>query len=199
MTPLNRVGPERSRVTRGLRRFYWTAVGYGLTLALLTLAAGAGLASAKGVLGIILAAMAVNAFFLFLLQSRFMRGLADPELAWPQLGAAAAIACLALYHFDYDRGLALLCFFPILAIGLFRFHLRDFLLAAAVLVVSYAALTGLMLGLKPAQVDVQRQALHLLVLLLGLPAWAFFCSRVTVLRQQVRPAHEELSTAVATI
>ena len=199
MTPLTGVSPERSRVTRGLRRFYWTAVGYALALALLTLAAGAGLVSAPGVLGTILAAMGVNAAFLFLLHSSFLRRVADPELAWPQLVAATAIACLALYHFDYDRGLALLSFFPILAIGLFRFGQRDFLLAAAMLVAAYAALTVVLLALKPAAVDVQRQALHLLVLLLGLPAWAAFCSRMTVLRQQVRPAHEELSTAVATI
>jgi diguanylate cyclase (GGDEF)-like protein len=188
-----------NRLTRGMRRFAWVASGYGVSIALLVLAYAAGLMSGLGTLLVLLPALAANVAFFTLLRNPRGAQPGDPELIWPQVLAALAIACIGLYHFDYDRGLALLVFFPILAIGLFRFGARDFLLAAGLVILGYAAVTGLLFWLKPTSIDVQRQAFHLLVLSLALPAYGFFGARVNELGRQVRPAYQELSTAVATI
>ena len=175
------------------------AGAYGACLLLLIFAFATGLVSGLGTLSVALAIVAVNAAFFTLLRGGRSERFRDPDMAWPQTLCAIAVSALALYHFDYDRALVLMVSFAIFTIGMFRFTLREFMITAGLIFFAYAGVSGLLLWFKPSTVDVQRLAFHLLVLALWLPPYAIFCARLSESRRRMRPAYEELSTAVATI
>jgi diguanylate cyclase (GGDEF)-like protein len=199
MTLLPRLETQETREQSRVVRFLWAAAAYGVCIALVIIAFAAGLVSAGGTLAIVLSIVSANAaIYAFLAEGRSER-FQDPDLVWPQTLAAIALLGLALYHFDYDRGVLLAAAFPIFAIGLFRHTARQFLVTAALIFAMYVAVTMLLFAFKPASVELQRQAFHLLVLCVALPAFAFFCSRLGDLALRMAPARDEFSTAVATI
>ena len=61
-----------------------------------------------------------------------------------------AIFAPVVYHFEYDRGLALLLAFGVIAIGLFRFATREFMLAAGIVIFTYALTTLMLVLFKPS-------------------------------------------------
>ena len=199
MTLLPRLETQETREQSRVVRFLWVAAVYGACIALLVIAFAAGLVGGLGTLAIALSIVAANAAIYALLSDGRSERFADPDLIWPQTACAVALLGLALYHFDYDRGLLLAAAFPIFGIALFRHTAREFLLTAGLIFGMYAAVTGLLFAFKPASVDLQRQAFHLLVLCVALPAFAFFCARLTDLGRRMRPAYDEFTTAVATI
>src|SRR5687767_3778040 len=189
------------RVTRpeGFRRFLLAGVGYAVGLGLLGLAHIAGLVSGLGAFVIAAASLLANLAFVALFREGFSDRFRDPDLVWPQTLAAIAIFAAIIYHFEYDRGLALLLSFGILGIGLFRFATREFMLAAGLIIFTYALTTLLLVLFRPAGVDVQREAFHLLALAVALPPFALLCGRASELGQRASPKHDEFTTALATI
>jgi hypothetical protein len=87
----------------------------------------------------------------------------------------------------------LLLSFGVMAIGLFRFATREFMLAAGLVIFTYALTTLMLVLFKPAAVDVQREAFHLLALAAALPPFALFCGRASELgphpSTEQRPVH----------
>jgi diguanylate cyclase (GGDEF)-like protein len=199
MIPFLGIDKQNTRSQERMSRFLWAASAYGVCFALLALAYAAALVGSLGALLIGTAIVAVNAVFFALFRSGVSERFADPDLVWAQTLCAAAILALGVYHFDYDRGLLLIAAFAIVTLGLFRFDVREFLASAALIVGVYGLASGLLLWLKPNSVELQRQALHLLVLALGLPPFALLCAKVSEVGRRMRPAFQELSTAVATI
>ena len=199
MTPFPGIETQRARVQSRVRRFLWVAAGYGAALILIFAAFAAKLLGAWGIVTLTLAIVAVNATFFALLSSGRSEDFRDAEMVWPQTIGAIAIFSLAFYHFDYDRGVVLLACFSILVIGLFRFGLRDYLTASILVFSGVIAAQVALFLFKPWSVDLQRQAFHLLVLVLSLPGFAYFCARLTDLNRRRQPAYDELTTAVATI
>src|SRR6185503_11676360 len=166
------------RTTRpeGLRRLLLAMVGYAAGLGLLGLAYIAALVSGLGAFMIALVTVAANAGLLLAFHTGAAERFRDRNLLWPQTLAALAVFATVVYFFDYDRGLALLLSFAVVAIGLFRFATREFMLAAGLVIFTYA-LTTLMLVLFKPSLDVQREAFHLLALAVALPPFAFLCGR----------------------
>jgi diguanylate cyclase (GGDEF)-like protein len=183
----------------GLRRLLLVMVGYAAGLGLLGLAHIAGLVSGRGALVIALVAVAANAGFFLVFRTGAQERFRDRDLLWPQTLAALAIFATIVYHFDYDRGLALLLSFAVMAIGLFRFATREFMLAAGLVIFTYALTTLVLVLFKPAAVDVQREAFHLLALAVALPPFALFCGRASELVPRPHSKDDEFTTALATI
>ena len=182
-----------------MRRFLMVAGGYGACLALLALAYAAGLVRGAGALAIALAAVTVNVAVFSLLRGGSSERFRDPDLTWAQTLAAVGVLALVVYHFEYDRALAMLLCFAIVAIGLFRFGAREFLATTGLILFAYSIVTLFLAWVKPSAVDLQREAFHLLALAMALPAFALLCGRMSELGRRMRPTHDELSTAVATI
>jgi diguanylate cyclase (GGDEF)-like protein len=199
MNSLLDVDTHHARARARVLRFLWVAGAYGIVFTLLLAAFAAKLLGGWGLLTLALAIVGANAAVFLLLRSGRSERFRDPDLLWAQTCCAVGIWALALYHFDYDRGVVLLAAFAILAIGLFRFGTREFLLTAALLFGGALAALAALFLFKPLAVDVQRQAFHLLVLSLSLPPFAFLFARLSEFDRRVRPAYEELTTAVATI
>jgi diguanylate cyclase (GGDEF)-like protein len=199
MNALAGIATQETRVRSRIQRFLWLAGAYGVCLIVMTIAFAAQLLGGWGIVTIALAVIAANGAFFYLLQDARSERYRDPDLVWPQTLAAIAIFAVAAYHLDYDRGVVLVASYGILTIGLFRFSTREFLTTAALIFGAYALTGGALFLFKPAMADVQRHAFHLLILALTLPPFALFCARMSEARRRVRPAYDELSTAVATI
>jgi GGDEF domain-containing protein len=71
--------------------------------------------------------LAVNAAILRCLATRLNERLADPSLTWLQVLLGIAVLMFVVYHFDHDRGLALMMCLVVLSFGSFRFNTREFL------------------------------------------------------------------------
>ena len=158
MAPLKGIATQDMRERSRIRRFLWMAGAYGACLVLLVFAFSAGLVSGFGTVSIVLSAVAVNAVFFVLLRRGRSERFRDPDLVWPQTLCAIAVSAVALYHFDYDRSLVLMVSFAIFTIGIFRFTPREFLVTAGLIFGAYACVSGLLVWLKPATVDVDRKS-----------------------------------------
>jgi len=196
---LPNLGAHSTKQQERMFRFFLVAGGYGVCVGLVGLAFAAGLIRGGGALAIALGALTANVAVFSVLRHSSSERLADVDVLRVQAGAAIAVLALVVYHFDYDRGLAMLLAFAVVAIGLFRFAFREFILTAGAVLAMYAGVIFLLAVAKPAGVDIQREAFHLLVLALLLPPFAWLCGRVSELRRRIRPTHDELSIAVATI
>ena len=163
--------------TEGLRRFLLMVVGYAVGLGLLALAHVAGLVSGGSALAIATVTVVTNVAFFAAFRSGFAERFRDPNLLWPQTVAATLVFATVIYHFEYDRGLALLLAFGVVAIGLFRHvDVRDLSFAQHLLVPGFqAAVLALAVRSRPRRglsraADLARRPL--LWALLSLVNWA---------------------------
>jgi diguanylate cyclase (GGDEF)-like protein len=190
--------PHSKQAVR-VRRFLLAAGAYGVCIPLLAIANLLGMIPARTAVEIVAAIVAVNAAIYLLFQSGINQRFRDPSLTWLQTLGATAVLMYAVYHFDRERGLALMMCLVVLAFGTFRFTTREFFTAAGVVLAGYAAVINLLMWLKPEQVNVWREAFHWITLAFVLPCFALVGGRLSELRQRVRRTNDELSAALATI
>lgn len=143
----------------------------------------------------VLANAGIYLVFLSGLNERFK----DPSLTWLQTIAAVTVLMYAVYHFDKERGLALMMCLVVLAFGTFRFSTREFFVAAGLVLVGYAAVINLLMWNKPEVVNVWIEAFQWITLAFILPCFAVVGGRISDLRQRVRRTNNELSSALSMI
>jgi diguanylate cyclase (GGDEF)-like protein len=182
-----------------MRRFLMAAAAYAVCLPLLLLAHVLGFASLHGVMQIAAAMFAVNAGLFTLFQTGLNQRFRDPSLTWLQTLCAIAVLMFAVYHFDRERGLALMMCLVVLAFGTFRFSTREFLTAAGIVLAAYAAVINLLMWFKPDIVDVWLEGFQWITLAMVLPSFALVGGRLSELRQRLRRTNDELSSALALI
>src|SRR3954469_19763692 len=141
-----------------IRRFLLAAAAYAVSAPLLVLAHWLGLIAfvpmVTTVAAIALSNLGLYALFRTGLNERFK----DPSLTWLQTLSAIAILMFVVYHFDHERGLALMMCLVVLAFGTFRFTPREFLTASGVVLAAYAAVINLIMWRKPEVVNVPLEA-----------------------------------------
>jgi diguanylate cyclase (GGDEF)-like protein len=143
--------------------------------------------------------VAVNGGLYAMFMTRLNERLADPSLTWPQIMLGNGVLMYVVYHFDHDRGLALMLCLVILSFGTFRFNTRQFLLASGFVLASYSAVINLLMWLKPEVIDVYQEAFQWIALALVLPCFAVVGGRLSELRQRLRRTNDELTSALAMI
>ena len=194
------LGPHRSSKHQvRVRRFFLAAAAYAVCLPLLAMAHQLDLVPASVVLQIAGFMVVANLGIYFLFHTGLNERFADPSLTWIQTVVATAVLMYAVYHFDKERGLALMMCLVVLSFGTFRFTTREFLAAAGIMLAAYAGVINLLFWNKPEAVDVWLEGYYWVTLALILPCFALVGGRISDLRQRVRRTNDELSSALAMI
>jgi diguanylate cyclase (GGDEF)-like protein len=191
--------PEGSKHAVRVRRFLLAAAAYSLCIPLLAIAHLLGFIHREPVVVSAATILAVNAAFYLVFSTRLNERFRDPSLTWPQVLLGIAVLMYVVYHFDHDRGLALMMCLVILAFGSFRFNTREFFLAAGCVLASYSGVINLLMWMKPQVIDVWQEAFQWIALAMVLPCFALVGGRLSELRQRVRRTNEELTSALAMI
>ncbi|HET7402886.1 MAG TPA: EAL domain-containing protein [Usitatibacter sp.] len=190
---------EGSKHAVRVRRFLLGLGAYGICVPLLAVAWFLRLIPLEPVVIASAAMIAVNGGLYALFRSRRNERFADPSLTWLQIVAATTVLMYVVYHFDHDRGLALMMCLVILAFGTFRFNTRQFMLAAGLVLAGYAAVINLLMWMKPEVIDIPLEAFQWIALSLVLPCFAVVGGRLSELRQRLRRTNGELTSALAMI
>ena len=191
--------PPQSRQVVRMRRFLLAASVYAVCIPLLAAAGLFGFIGWGPAIQVAVAMLAANVVLYAAFRSGINERFADPSLTWAQTLAAIAILMLAAYHFDYDRPLVLMVALVVLAFGVFRFTVREFLMAACVVLAGYAGVIAALIAFKPATTEVSRELYRWAVMAVTLPFFALVCGRVSEMRGRMRAANAELSQALETI
>ena len=182
-----------------LRRFFLASAAYAVCVPLLGIAHLLGLTPLKVVLEIGAAMITANLAIYVLFVTRANERFEDPSLTWLQVLTATLVLMYAVYHFDRERGLALMMCLVVLAFGTFRFTTREFFTAAGVVLAGYAAVINILMWTKPDRIDVWLEAFRWLTVAFVLPCFAMVGGRLSDLRQRLRRTNDELSSALSTI
>ena len=196
-TRLGHTSPTKQAVR--IRRFALGLSAYGISILLLGIAHVLDLIALGPVIAAVSSMAAINAAVYAALRTRYNERFSDPSLTWAQVLAGTVVLMFVVYHFDHDRGLALMVSLLVLAFGAFRFTTREFLVAAGIVLAGYAAVINLLFWMKPDVVDVWLEAFQWITLALVLPCFAVIGGRVSELRQRLRRTNEELSSALGMI
>jgi len=182
-----------------VKRYQLALAAYGVCLPLLALAHLLNLVSLRIVLELGGAIVMVNAMLYLLFHTGLNERFKDPSLTWLQTLLATGVLMYAVYHFDRDRGMALMLCFVVLSFGTFRFNTREFLTAAGIVLAGYALVINLLMWLKPDVVNVWLEAFHWITMAFILPFFALVGGRLSELRQRLRRTNDELSSALSMI
>ena len=181
------------------RRFLLGAAAYGVCVPLLVVAHMIGLLPLAPMLRIIGLIVAVNAALFFLFRTGLNERFDDPSLTWVQVLLGTAVQMYAVYHFDKERGLALMMCLVVLAFGAFRFSTREFLTAAGVVLAGYLGVINVLMWTKPDSISVPLEAYRWITLAFVLPCFAAVGGRISDLRHRLRRTNGELTSALAMI
>ena len=182
-----------------LQRFLLAIAAYGASIALLAIAHWLDFIALFPAVVAGAAMLAVNAVVYLLYRTNLNERFADPSLTWLQIMAATVVLMYVVYHFDRDRGLALMVCLLVLSFGAFRFNTREFLTAAGLALAGYAAVINLLFWLKPEAVKVLPEAFQWTTLAFVLPCFAVVGGRISELRQRLRRSNDELTVALQMI
>ena len=182
-----------------VRRFLLATLAYGICIPLLAVAHLLRLIELEPVVVASATIICVNVAMYGMFRARWNERFPDPSLTWLQIVAATVVLMYVVYHFDHDRGLALMMCLVILAFGTFRFDTRQFILAAGVVLAGYAAVINLLMWFKPEVIDIPLEAFQWIALAFVLPCFAIVGGRLSELRQRLRRTNDELSSALAMI
>ncbi len=121
-----------------MRRFLLASGAYAVCLPLLAVAHLLDLVLLGPALRIGVLMLAVNVTFFLLFRSGLNQRFADPSLTWAQVVIATFVLMFAVYHFDKERGLALMMCLVVLSFGAFRFGTRQFFTASGLVLAGYS-------------------------------------------------------------
>ncbi len=144
--------------------------------------------------------LVANTGFFIAFRTGLNERMEDPSLTWLQVLTGATILMFVVYHFDRDRGLALMMSLLVLSFGTFRFNTREFLTAAGSILAGYALVINLLMWQKPDAINVWLEAFQWITLAL-VPAVFRLHRRPVVgeIRQRLQRTNGELSSALETI
>jgi len=182
-----------------MRRFRMAAGAYAVCVPLLAIAHGLGLVPLAATIHVAMLMAAVNVLVYALLRSGLNQRFADPSLTWLQTVLATGVLMYTVYHFDKERGLALMMCLVVLAFGAFRFNTREFFTASGLVLAGYALVINLLMWFKPEVINLPLETFQWLTLAFVLPCFAMVGGRISELRQRVRRTNNELSSALAMI
>ena len=182
-----------------MRRFFLASGAYAFCIPLLAVAHHLGLVPLAPTLRIAALMVGVNVALFLAFRSGINERFADPSLTWLQVVAATVLLMYAVYHFDKERGLALMLCLVVLAFGAFRFNTREFFTASGLVLAGYLAVINLLMWLKPAVINVPLEAFRWITLAFVLPPFAMVGGRITALRRRMRRVNEELTSALQLI
>jgi len=182
-----------------MRRFMLACAAYACCVPLLAVAHLLGLVALGPALRIGALMLGVNLALYLVFRSGSNQRFADPSLTWPQVVIATFVLMFAVYHFDKERGLALMMCLVVLAFGAFRFSTREFFTASGLVLAGYLAVINLLMWLKPGVINVPLEAFRWLTLALVLPPFALVGGRISALRRRLRRINEELTSALQLI
>jgi diguanylate cyclase (GGDEF)-like protein len=196
---LGRSQDTRNKQAVRTQRFFLAAAAYGVSGVLLAIAYHLRLIAAGPAIAAAVLMVAVNVAVYLALRFGLNERLVDPSLTWVQIAAGVGVLMFVTYHFDRDRGLALMVSLLVLSFGAFRFNTREFLRAAGLVLVGYAVVINLLFWRKPEVVDVYLEVFQWITLASVLPCFAVVGGRLSELRQRLRRTNDELSAALEMI
>ncbi len=199
MNAAGRIDTGNAKQAVRFRRFLLAAAAYGVCVPLLVMAHAIGLMRLGAMLGILAAMAAVNVALFFVFRTGLNERFDDPSLTWPQLLLASGVLMIAVYHFDKDRGLALMMCLVVLAFGAFRLTTREFFTAAGAMLAAYLGVINVLMWTKPEVVNVPLEAYRWITLALVLPCFAVVGGGISDLRRRLRRTNHELTSALAMI
>jgi len=182
-----------------MRRFMLASGAYAVCIPLLAVAHLLDLVPFAPMLRIAALMVAVNATLFLVFRTGANERFADPSLTWVQVIVATCVLMYAVYHFDKERGLALMMCLVVLAFGAFRFNTRDFFTASGLVLAGYLAVINLLMWIKPAVINVPLEAFRWITLALVLPPFALVGGRLSALRRRLRRINGELTSALQMI
>ena len=187
-----------SRKAVRLRRFYMAAASYGMwvSLALAGHATGFLQLPAEVLWGSLAGVVATNAYFFWMLRSGRSLVFPDPSMTFAQVAVALGWVVVLMAGSREDRSTMLVVYVIVMLFGIFRLDRADFLRLSALAVLGYVSVVGWDFLRYPAEFDIFREGLRLLVLVACLLWCTFFGSHVAELRAKLRRRNEELQIAV---
>jgi diguanylate cyclase (GGDEF)-like protein len=181
------------------QRFLLAAAAYGVCVPLLGIAHGLGLVPLAATVNIVAAMVVVNIAIGLAFRFGWNERFRDPSLTWLQIALGTCVLMYAVYHFDRERGLALMMCLVVLSFGAFRFNTREYFTAAGLMLAAYALVINLLMWTKPGVINVPFEAFQWITLAFVLPCFAVVGGRISELRQRLRRINDELSGALGTI
>ena len=182
-----------------VRRFLLGVAAYAVCAPLVVLAHLLGIVAFAPMATTLAAMVAVNLAVYLLFRTRANERFADPSLTWLQTLAGIAVLMYVVYHWDRDRGLAVMMCLVVLSFGTFRFNRREFLTAAGIVLAAYAGVINLLMWMKPHVINVPLEFFQWVTLALELPTYAAVGGRLSEIRQRLRRTNDELSSALEMI
>ncbi|MFZ3322415.1 MAG: EAL domain-containing protein [Usitatibacter sp.] len=182
-----------------LRRFVLAIAAYSISIVLLGIAHALGLIATAPTVATAIAMFVMNLGFYFAFRTNLNERFSDPSLTWLQVLTGATVLMFVVYHFDRERGLALMMSLLVLSFGAFRFNTREFLTAAGSILAGYALVINLLMWRKPDEVNVWLEAFQWITLAFVLPCFAIIGGRLSEMRRDLRKTNDELSSALETI
>jgi diguanylate cyclase (GGDEF)-like protein len=189
----------RTKQTVRLRRFVLAIAAYSVSIILLCIAHSLGLIATAPTVATGILMFAANFGFYVAFRTNLNERFPDPSLTWLQVLTGATVLMYVVYHFDRERGLALMMSLLVLSFGAFRFNTREFLTAAGSILAGYALVINLLMWRKPDEINLWLEAFQWITLAFVLPCFAMIGGRLSEMRQSLRKTNDELSSALATI
>ena len=199
MSGTSRIPGDNTKHAVRVRRFFLAAGVYAACVPLLFIGASLGLVTVRDAATTALMIVLVNAALYLLFRTRLNERFADPSLTWLQVVCGIALVMVASFHFQQERGVALMICLVVLTFGTFRFSTREFVTAAGLVLAGYAGVVNALMWLKPQQVNVWLEAYRWLALAFVLPPFVMLGARISDLRKRLRRTNEELTSALSTI
>jgi diguanylate cyclase (GGDEF)-like protein len=181
------------------QRTLWGGLSYVCTAAIVLGYYAFGLVPGEPVVHFLIAIVAVNAFFLWLVGSGHNLRFGDPSLTGPQVVMSLWPSIYIMYFLALPQ--ARMAFLLMAMVGMLfatlAFSFRRLVILGGIIVFSYLVLLGALWQWAPERMDPRVEAVIVFAYAVVLLLIAFLGNQLTTLRQAVRKRNRELEAAVA--
>lgn len=175
-----------------VRRFLFGTISYLATYSLALLSWYYGYISDSALQIYTLLVLGVNITFYGLLRSGWNQHLADPSLTLAQISVGVGTGLFIMYFAHQARIIFGLMILPVFLFGVFRFRLRDFYMLAAITIVGYASLIGLLQINHPDEVDIKLSVMIGCAICLMFFQMSRLAGYIAHIRQKISDKNREL-------
>lgn len=137
-------------------------------------------------------AMVMQATFYGIIRSGYNQSFKDPSLTMAQIILGMVLTSALLFFLKELRGITLTLYFVILLFGIFRLHIREFILASLIAALGYAIVIAYDFHMETPGFDLAENVIQWIMLLALLSWLSFFGSYVRRLRDSLRNKQDDL-------
>jgi PAS domain S-box-containing protein len=140
--------------------------------------------------------LSTNIILYTVLRSGLNKTYKDPSLTMLQIVVAISWLMVVTYFTNEARGVILTIYMVIFIFGIFKLQVRQFLIAAAYAIISYAVALLLLFVQHPSATDYRIEIIHWIVLATVLPWFSIIGGYISQLQKKIDLANKELEDSI---